>query len=127
MGLDTSHGCWEGPYSAFMRYRTGLHGFILAARKFPDGVRGGREGYIAAIDANFYADETDPLNFFMQHSDCDGEIPPEMCGPLADALQALMDRHMPERAMYDELRPATQRWITGLRAAAAAHEPVRFF
>lgn len=24
MGLDVSHGCWEGPYSAFMRFREAL-------------------------------------------------------------------------------------------------------
>jgi hypothetical protein len=24
MGLDTSHGCWHGPYSQFMRWRTWL-------------------------------------------------------------------------------------------------------
>ncbi len=24
MGLDTSHDCWHGPYSQFMRWRTWL-------------------------------------------------------------------------------------------------------
>jgi hypothetical protein len=62
----------------------------------------------------------------MSHSDCDGEIPAEMCGPLADALEALLPR-MPERALYDIARPATVRFIAGLRRAAAAGEAVEFY
>ncbi len=70
----------------------------------------------------------------LRHSDCDGEIPPEQCGPIADALEALLPRldpspepDRPQRADYDGSRAATQRFIAGLRKAAAAGEPVRFF
>jgi hypothetical protein len=73
-----------------------------------------------------YADQSVPINVLMNHSDCDGEIPAEMCGPIADALQRICDEKMPRRAMYDEARPATERFIAGLRSAAAAGEPVRF-
>lgn len=68
---------------------------------------------------------SDPIDFLMSHSDCDGEIPAEMCGPLADALQGLVDRHMPEHGLYGGGRD-TLRFIAGLRLAASRGEPRRF-
>lgn len=73
-----------------------------------------------------YDDQSVPLNVLMRHSDCDGEIDAQVCGPLADALEDLMKRRMPERALYDANRPATQRFIDGLRRAAEANEAVEF-
>jgi hypothetical protein len=72
-----------------------------------------------------YNDQSVPINVLMAHSDCDGEIAADVCGPLADALEALMN-HMPARGIYDEKRPATERFIAGLRKAAAAGESVEF-
>ena len=72
-----------------------------------------------------YEDQSVPINVLMAHSDCDGEIPAEVCGPLADALEGLL-KYMPERGIYDEQRPATLRFINGLRKAAAANEAVTF-
>lgn len=71
-------------------------------------------------------DEGDPLLMFFCHSDCDGEIAADDCAPLADALQALVDKSMPARGMYDDIRPATERFIKGLRLAASLGEPVDF-
>lgn len=136
--MDTTHGCWNGPYSAFMRWRSELHYWLTAD---PDG----RDGYENAIRSGepvyYWADAPLPLRdtlekfrgqleapmrAFMTHSDCDGEIAAEDCGPLADALQIIIDVCMPPRAMYDIGKPATERFIEGLRAAAAAGEAVEF-
>ena len=117
MGLDTTHDCWHGPYSMFMEWRRQLHRYTA-----PDQTRTLEEAW----DAGDYADQSKPINVLMQHSDCDGEIEAEMCGPLADALQELVDR-MPARGMYDNARPATERFITGLRKAAEAGEAVHFY
>jgi hypothetical protein len=77
----------------------------------------------------------DPLVVLVAHSDCEGEIPPDLCGPLADRLGGLVDKldngeardggpfH---RALYDGEREATLRFIKGLREAAAVGEPVIF-
>lgn len=119
MGLDTSHGCWHGPYSAFMRWREHLNHAIRG-----NGIT--REDLDQAWREGFYADQSKPINVLMNHSDCDGIIQADVCGPLADALQGLLDTNMPARAMYDEARPATERFIAGLRRAAAAGEDVEF-
>lgn len=121
MGLDTSHDCWHGPYSQFMRLRCWWH---LHLTNDPKGAT--QEALCKAWDAGVYADQSVPINVLMQHSDCDGEIPAELCAPIADALQTIIDAHMPERGTYDHMRPATERFIRGLRQAAAAGEAVRF-
>lgn len=121
MGLDVSHGCWEGPYSAFDRWRSALNYYL------GNDASGGttHEAYMGALDRGVYDDQSVPINVLMGHSDCDGEIEAAVCGPLADALEALLTK-MPERALYDIHRPATLRFITGLRLAAAAGETVEF-
>lgn len=51
---------------------------------------------------------------------------------MAEVLQDLFGHpdavleKMPARALYDSYRPATERFIAGLREAAAADEPVEF-
>lgn len=135
MGLDTSHDCWHGPYSMFMRWREMLNLLVMMDRMkaCPDdpvvekirNMGSTREALVAAWEAGQYDDQSVPINVLMGHSDCDGEIAAEMCGPLADALEALLVR-MPQRALYDMGRPATERFIAGLRLAAAAGEPVEF-
>lgn len=134
MGLDTSHDCWHGPYSQFMQWRSWLNFLIAHDRmKFWED-KWGRvaakghtdEALREAWALGLYADEANPLDVLMSHSDCDGEISAAICAPLADALQDLADRRMPPRGIYDEMRPATERFIAGLHRAAAAGEPVRF-
>jgi len=132
MGLDTSHDCWHGPYSMFMRWREKLNLYVMKERGKTDAGAAAishmgwtKEALVRAWEEGRYDDQTIPINVLMGHSDCEGEIPAEMCGPLADALEALLVQ-MPERALYDEARTATERFIAGLRRAAAAGEPVDF-
>lgn len=133
MGLGTTHDCWHGPYSMFMRWRQWINHFVMvdrgnagdeAARKISH-MGATRDALEKAWADGHYKDQSVPINVLMGHSDCDGEIPTEVCGPLADALEGLM-HHMPERGTYDEQRPATERFIRGLRKAAAANENVEF-
>jgi len=140
MGLDTSHDCWHGPYSQFMRWRERLHVIIMRDRRDGMGpVAFDAQPWSCAQCHTYeecarsnddklwpYVSETDPLDVLMSHSDCDGEISASLCGPMADALQDLVNRKMPARGVYDDIRPATERFIAGLRRAAAANEPVVF-
>ena len=134
MGLDTSHGCFHGPYSQFMTWRSWINLFVLYDRaangdnlaRDVSNMGACREAVIKAWDLGLYDDQTVPINVLMRHSDCDGEIPAEVCGPLADALQDIAHKRMTERGTYDMMRPATMRFIAGLRLAASNNEPVRF-
>ena len=133
MGLDTSHNCWHGPYSQFMRWREWLNLFVMSERARQGDQRAEaishlgatREALERAWVEGAYDDQSVPVNALMNHSDCDGEIAADVCGPLADALEALLN-YMPERGIYDEKRPATLRFIRGLRSASEANEPVLF-
>lgn len=71
----------------------------------------------------------DPLVVLLSHSDCDGEIAAADCGPIADRLEQLMPalRVAGEAGGHiGNFADKTQQFIKGLRAAAAANEPVDF-
>lgn len=125
MGLDTSHDCWHGAYSAFMRFRNKVsqvagYGDIEKRQGFcDDGIP-------------WPSPELDPLVHFLNHSDCDGEIEAEHCAAIADRLEALLpameaaDSNGPHGGHLPWYKAATERWITGLREAAKYNEPVEF-
>lgn len=133
MGLDTTHDCWHGPYSQFMRWRQWLNLFEMTRRARQGDKAAEKISHLGATDEairrawaeGHYDDQSIPINVLMNHSDCDGEIAAEVCGPLADALEGLLEQ-MPERGIYNEKRPATLRFIAGLRNAAQANEAVEF-
>lgn len=131
MGLDTSHDCWHGPYSAFFRWRTA----VANAGGYPT-TNGGRT--YANIDfdkfepKNLYGEwdslPDDPLLILLVHSDCDGEIPSEYCAHIATRLEQILPA-LPEEgsgALAHGYQWATQRFINGLRDAAEAGEAVEF-
>src|SRR3990167_2324187 len=107
MGLDTSHDCWHGSYSAFMRWRrmlariAGLPPLDLMERfyvagDYNDPIKAARRG-LGMEDAFTEIQESLPIRWacllpdvlheLLMHSDCDGELPTAICGPLADRLQ----------------------------------------
>lgn len=153
MGLDTTHDCWHGPYSAFMRWRQAvaeaagipplmlMEGFFERngymdpfrdlARQWPDTA----ETYYRGLPIPWDALKSSPLHVLLSHSDADGTIAAADCAPLADALEELLPRMGPDRevrdpaahrAMYDGLVAATRRFIAGLRLAASQGEDVEF-
>lgn len=141
MGLDTSHDCWHGAYSAFSRWRQAVAraaGYMVLPVTWPDmgyptdsvmleWHRYEQKNYLGEWDEM----PADPLLILIVHSDCDGEIKPEHAGPLADRLEEILPNipdaadggHIGCRGGYVE---ATRKFIAGLRAAAAAGEPVDF-
>lgn len=118
MGLDTSHDCWHGAYSSFGRWRS----VLCEAAGYGELAK--RDGYgppFTPWPPGFPAG--DVLVDLLYHSDCDGELKSEICGPLADRLEALL----PEiRARDQWFMDATLRFIAGLRDAAEAGEDVEF-
>ena len=122
MGLDTTHDCWHGPYSAFMQWRAELHRYI-----HPEHERtlNTIDRLNKAWEQGLYDDQSEPINILMNHSDCDGRIHHEDTLPLAHALELLLGK-IPARGLYDRVRPATERFIKGLRMAHEAGEDVLF-
>ncbi len=148
MGLDTSHDAWHGGYGSFMVWRqeiakaAGLpplelmEGFYnpLSASGLPTryhGVETRSERYLADLDQRlpirWSCLKKSPLHKLLYHSDCDGKISARYCGPIANALEALLPKlNGTYGGHLGDIREKTQKFIDGLRRAAAAHEPLEF-
>lgn len=126
MGLDTSHGCWSGPYSSFNRWRVavakviGIDLWHMAGFWSPDYEE------CKHWDSSMEWDDLPkrPLHLLLNHSDCDGELRWEDCAAIADDLESILDDLEPKGPFSD--RECAARWIRGLRAAAKAKDDVTF-
>lgn len=145
MGLDTSHDCWHGAYSAFNRWRTklaevaGLPPLELMEGFFEDGTlyfgileapmwQEKKDNLSARLPIKWEALKPDPLHELLNHSDCEGEIPWESCAAIADSLERLIPLLPDEEGggHIGNWRAKTQQFVNGLREAAAAKENVDF-
>lgn len=140
MGLDTSHDCWHGAYSAFNRWRDKL----AEVAGFEIGRSANDERPLVLIDwgritmdniAGEWAEmpcrpdgAPDPLILLIAHSDCDGRLPSRFCTPLADRLAEILPLLPKESGggHIGEWSAKTQQFIDGLRRAATAGEDVDF-
>ena len=131
MGLDTTHGCWHAPYSAFLRWRSelaraagyeidGQGQYVLPWDEFkPEHYQGEWNGFVPGDD---------PLLYLLVHSDCDGVIHPGQGIHIAARLKQLLPL-LDESSSAGNImstRQRTQRFIDGLTAAAKAGEDVEF-
>lgn len=151
MGLDISHNCFSGAYSAFMRLRIAIaHAAGLPPLQLMEGFyddppplvprftfgeaeeRGDFSDHpllkLLPIPWDYFA--KDPLAVLLNHSDCDGEIEAKDCAPLADRLEEILPK-LPEDGgghltRDGGIRAVTEKLIRGLRAAGTAGENVRF-
>lgn len=156
MGLDTTHDCWHGPYTAFTRFRTA----IGMAAGIPLGIM---EGHFGGPFHSTYAEtetairremgmnphatftnslwETllpvlplpwslyadDPLTPFLHHSDCDGELAVELLIPLAERLEGLAPTlREMEGSEFVRWSDAALQFAAGCRDAASKGEAVEF-
>lgn len=123
MGLNCSHGAFDGAYSAFHRFR----GAICTAAGGVWDIEGRWEIPEEIYNAN------DGLVELLSHSDCDGEINPEMCVKVADDLEKLLpiieandnggSGHI---ARDGGFAAVTRKFIDGCREAAKLGEPLEF-
>jgi hypothetical protein len=156
MGLDTSHSCWHGAYSAFMTWREKLaevaelpplelmdnfcsadstYGLLPLLRSILDTAPGLKDildwrltRLWDQLPISWECLKPDVLYILLSHSDYDGEINAEDCGPLADRLAELIPL-LPDEDVAGHIgnwRTKTQVFVDGLRRAAAAGEPVDF-
>jgi len=138
MGLDTTHGCWNGSYSSFNGWRKELaraaglpplelmEGYaalnplvkLLYDKKLISHISG--TDLSEQLPIRWSCLKEDPLIGLLDHSDCDGNIPWEHCTALSNRLQELLPK-MPEG-----LRERTKIFSDGLIDAAERHENVDF-
>lgn len=142
MGLDTSHDAFHGAYSAFNSLRQEVAAVIGGSypphwlRSFNGDPAMDERGHVLTdltLDREriYYPDDIgDGMREFLMHSDCDGDISPEMCVKVADDLEAILDRmpegghgHIAARGGYREV---LRKFIAGCRAAAAEGVPLGF-
>lgn len=148
MGLDCSHDAFHGAYSSFNRFRQEVCHAIGGS--FPPHWLINHNGEVARDKAGYPLHDTsldDKLIYFpddgldddsgmyafLVHSDCDGEISPEMCVKVADDLEAILPKieslknqgggHIQARGGYAEV---LKKFIAGCRLAAANNEPLVF-
>lgn len=143
MGLDVSHNAFSGAYSAFNRLRQEVA--YAAGGSFPPHWIRDSEGSVV-LDNNgspvknrkltdeyiYLPDDCgDGLREFLAHSDCDGEISPEMCKKVADDLEVVADKmeeieavgHLRKYGTYAE---AVRTFAAGCRDAHDANESLEF-
>lgn len=147
MGLYVSHDAFYGAYSSFQRLRQRVAyaaggSYPPHLLRFASGeVYFGENGLPIADktldkgrwywNSEKYSKETHPgLYEFLCHSDCDGEISPEMCVHVANDLETLLplmptsgDGHIALRGGY---KAVLEQFIAGCRKATAANEPLFF-
>lgn len=140
MGLDVSHDCWSGAYSAFNRWRDKLCDAAGYAFTTTGSNHRGKELAIdwGHVESDWmYGDwpfipcridgTPDPLLLLILHSDCEGKIRAEHTGALADRLTELLpDLEGDGGGHVGSYRLTTQRFIDGLRDAQSRNEDIEF-
>lgn len=149
MGLDISHGAWNGAYSAFHRWRC----MIAQTMGFPpldimEGFYDDKSDF-ALLDHKFDKDALEmsalrrireqlpikweslkpsPIIELLYHSDCDGDIPHGKLRKLADALEELLHK-IPDTdggGHIGNYREKTQTFINGCRLAYSKKQKLKF-
>lgn len=132
MGLDTTHDAWHGAYSSFYRWRCEIWA-AAGLPMIPDMDRGGRPAPScwtrSLMDTDYqgtwHVVPDEPLEYVVNHSDCDGFIEPEHCALVADRLEEILP-NIPEDDDFGTHQRTTQ-FIRGLRSAAEAGERLEFW
>ncbi len=133
MGLDTTHNCWHGAYSSFMRWRIKLCEVSGYGNIFDYDYFWENDTRISkAKKPRPWPENNDILIELLTHSDCDGEILSEKCGSLADRLEQLLpalkvcDISNEASGYCDRFSDITNDFIKGLRLAFKKKENVEF-
>ena len=131
MGLDTSHSCWHGAYSAFNRWRNKIAevaGYEMAEY---DGIPAPKMDWdnisLENVNGKWSKLPSDPLVILFAHSDCDGYIQWRSTKPLADRLTELLPLLDGDGGGHiGSYRSTTQAFIDGLLLAHSKNERVEF-
>jgi len=101
MGLATSHGCYNGSCGSFNHWRAWVADQIgFALNEYGQGYCGDKPCVPWSLICH-------PLVPLLNHSDCEGELKWEDCGPLADTLTDIIRKTDPEKI---ENNPTMGQW-----------------
>ena len=136
MGLDVSHDCFNGAYSAFNRFRQSVA--RAAGGSFPPHEPGAAEEDGTPFDPGqwYYQKSEVPEEFregmtlFLDHSDCDGTLSPAEAAAVAAFLEWVAPR-MTEDATghlerFEFMCDVAWHFADGCRLASATGETVKF-
>jgi hypothetical protein len=123
MGIDFSHTTAQWSYTGFGAFRRALALFEGFELDDMNGFGGDREWSTVHTD----------LAPLLDHSDCDGELPPDHCRQVAPRLRQVIDELWPAYRAVWEIDPGAHfnrgsglALADGMDAAAAAGEPLQF-
>lgn len=129
MGLDTTHGAFNGAYSAFNRLRQAVA--EAAGGSYPPHKDQSLDNTKFYVDGD--SDTHEGVMIFLSHSDCDGGLSPTECQLVADGLSEIVDKiHNDERrdgghlASVGGAKGACLRFIEGCKEAAKKGETLEF-
>lgn len=129
MGLNCTHGCWDGSYSSFMKFRIELASFIGIPLLLMEGFYSPEEhpelneDVKSNLPLEWGSFKPDVLHVLLHHSDCDGEIPWYVCQMLADRMKEIKIASRWGDGVFISRLDA---FITGLELAAKEKEDVGF-
>jgi len=146
MGLDTTHNCWHGAYSAFMEWRikiAHLAGFppLELMEGFWEGshlqevfgmtnfCRGSFERLMERLPIKWDNYEENPLTILLRHSDCEGIICYDDAPYIARELEKLLlqMKTIPDQNGHiGNWHQKTSQFIKGLRLASTMKENIEF-
>lgn len=117
MGLDTTHGAFNGAYSSFNTFRENLAVHFNLVLDNMIGF-GGTSSWSELSDQRLYA--------FFNHSDCDGSMSVEECKETADAMRDVLASREFEDKEYGSLYHRLETFATGCELAVSKNEPLKF-
>lgn len=144
MGLDTTHDCWHGSYSAFNSFREEIakvlnvplglmEGFYDASQKetlFAGMPQWMKESFnrntFDYLPISWDILKPDAIYTLLNHSDCDGEIEIKDLLPIAERLEAIAPLLPDASSFRFDVRAKALQFATGLRLAADLGEIVEF-
>lgn len=151
MGLDTSHDCWHGAYSAFNRWRCkvaevagmpplmlmegfyckagdGQHGITTFYDAGNEMVKRCHEDLEKSLPIRWASLRPDPLHALLHHSDCEGYLNWGNAYKMAERLEAVAAL-MPDEDAGGHIgnwRDKTLQFAKGLRLAHSLKERIKF-
>lgn len=87
MGLNTTHGAWDGPYSSFGEFRKNLAKEIgINLEEMQGFSKDGKPGEIP------WKTVKHKIKSLLNHSDCDGHLTPRQCKTVAEGLKEIIEK-----------------------------------